>query len=293
MVLLPPSSICIQLNSFHLPTPRKGGQRTWRMEGNSRLPQEISTAAVGPCPGPGQPGEGLLMKGAVPLASEKLAWVSPHGFQLWAILGISQLEKMVRGPLCLLPHRQVYGLHAGTTYAHTTLLTLGSTHSKDALQSHVNKAHLGWGGRERGKKGEGTVPTEASKLWSTYSSSSEVALSTHRCRVSEAKRSSGFTLTFSCSLRGLSSFLLAELPASSSKILGLNSTWQMSQGIACMLCKPLLVFWPDPSLTDQEDADTPNGCNFGGPAPALGGTWAMTGRQSHCQSMGRAALWGR
>lgn len=79
----------------------KGGQRTWRTGGNSRLPWELSTAAVGPCPGLGHPGEGLLMKGAVPLASEKLAWLSSHGFQLWAILGKSQLEKIVHGPLAL------------------------------------------------------------------------------------------------------------------------------------------------------------------------------------------------
>lgn len=196
------------------------------------------------------------------------------------------------GSHCLLPHRQVYGLHTGTTYAHRTLLTLGCIHSKDTLQSHTNKAHLGWCGRERDKRREGSVSTEGPSLWSTCCTS-EVALSTHRHWVSEVKRSSGFTLNFSGLLQGLSPFLLAELPASSSKVLGLNGTWQMRWGMAYMLCKPSLMFCPDPFLTDQEDADTPKGCNFGGAAPTLGSMQATTGRWSHCQSMGRAASWWR
>lgn len=109
---------------------------------------------------------------------------------------------------CLPPCRQVYGLHAGTTYAHMTLLTLGRTHSEDALQSHTNKAHLGWGGRKRDEKWEGTVPTEDPSLWSTCYIS-EVALSTHQGQVSEGRCNSGFTLNFSGPLWGLSSFLSA------------------------------------------------------------------------------------
>ena len=166
MVQLPSSIICSPLHSFHLPASRKGrAEDLEERGGNSHLTQELSTAAVCSCPALGHPGEGLLRKGAVPLTSETLAWVYSHGFQLWAILGKSQLEKMVHGLLTLSsPHRQLYDLHTGTTYAHRTLLTLESIHSKDALQSHTNKAHLGWGGRERDKKREGTVPTEAPSL---------------------------------------------------------------------------------------------------------------------------------
>lgn len=89
MVQIPSCIICIQLHSFHLTTPRKGrAEDLEERERSSHPPRLLSTAMVCPCNGMGHPEEGLLRKGAVSLAGEKLSWLFT-----WAIVGKAQLEK--------------------------------------------------------------------------------------------------------------------------------------------------------------------------------------------------------